>query len=121
MGNLRKIDLNPVQLSIEPQTRLLVLKQGPNEVRITRDSVINMKKLRNGEIEANAFTSTITPRNRFSLTENGTILIVCKDEWEDNTVMIANHKKLDDLQRIQDFVDHNRAKIAWEREFRGKY
>ena len=121
MAQLRKIDLNPVQLSIEPQTRLLVIKQGTNEVKITRDNVINMKKLREGKIEANAFTSTLTPRNRFSMAENGSILIVCKDEWEDNTVLIANHKKLDDLQRIQDFVDKNRTRIAWEREFKRRY
>jgi hypothetical protein len=121
MEELKKVTLDPVQLSIEPQTKFLVLKQGKNEVKITRDNVINMKKLREGKIEANAFCSTLTPRNRFTVAENGTITIVCKDDWSDNVVVIANHRKLDDLQRIQDFVDKNKGRIAWEREFKGRY
>jgi hypothetical protein len=121
MENLKKVTLDPVQLSIEPQTRLLVLKQGKNEVKITRDHVVNMKKLREGKIEANAFCSTLTPRNRFTVAENGTISIVCKDDFESNAVVVANHKKLDDLKRIEDFVNKNKGRIAWEREFKGRY
>lgn len=121
MAELKKVELNPVQLSIEPKTRLLVIKQGDNEVKIARDSVVKMKKLREGRIEAMAFTSLLTPRSRFSVAENGTITIVCKDDWSDNVVVVANHKKLDDLQRIEEFVDKNRGKIAWEREFKGRY
>ena len=121
MANLEVIGLKPVQLSIEPQTRLLVLKQGDNEVKITRDHVIKMKKLREGTLPNGCFTSILLPRNRFTMAENGTITVVCKDDYEDNTVVIANHKKLDDLQRINDFVDKNKAKIAWDRDFRGRY
>ena len=121
MANLRTIDLIPVQLSIEPKTRLLVLKQGDNEVKITRDHVIKMKKLREGTLPNDCFTSLLVPRNRFTVSENGTITIICKDDWENNVVTVVNHKKLDDLQRIQDFVDKNKARIAWEREFKGRY
>jgi hypothetical protein len=119
MENLKKVTLDPVQLSIEPQTRLLVLKQGKNEVKITRDHVVNMKKLREGKIEANAFCSTLTPRNRFTVAENGNITIVCKDDYEDNVVLLTN--KFHDLKRIEEFVDKNRGRIAWEREFKGRY
>ena len=119
MENLKKVTLDPVQLSIEPQTKFLVLKQGKNEVKITRDHVINMKKLREGKIEANAFCSTLTPRNRFTVAENGNITIVCKDDYEDNIVILTN--KFHDLKRIEEFVDKNRARIAWEREFKGRY
>lgn len=118
---LKKIELQPVQLSIEPKTRFLVVKQGNNTVKLTRDSVIGMKKLREGKMEDNVYTSTLTPRNRFTVAENGSITIVCKDDYEDNVVFIANHKKLDDLQRIQDYVDKNRSRIAWEREFKGRW
>ena len=121
MANLKTIELNPVQLSIEPKTRLLVVKQGDNEVKITRDHVIKMKKLREGTLPNDCFTSLLLPRNRFTVAENGTITIVCKDEWSDNVVVIANHKKLDDLERIQQFVDKNKARIAWEKEFNGRY
>ena len=108
MANLKTIELNPVQLSIEPKTRLL-------------DHVIKMKKLREGTLPNDCFTSLLLPRNRFTVAENGTITIVCKDEWSDNVVVIANHKKLDDLERIQQFVDKNKARIAWEKEFKGRY
>ena len=113
MANLKTIELNPVQL--------LVVKQGDNEVKITRDHVIKMKKLREGTLPNDCFTSLLLPRNRFTVAENGTITIVCKDEWSDNVVVIANHKKLDDLERIQQFVDKNKARIAWEKEFKGRY
>lgn len=121
MTELKMAELRPVQMSIEPHTRLLVLKQGENEVKITRDHVIKMKKLRDGTLPNESFTSLMSPRNRFTVAENGTITIVCKDDWEDNKVVIANHKKLDDLQRINEFVDKNKGRIAWEREFKGRY
>ena len=119
MEELKKVTLDPVQLSIEPQTRLLVLKQGENEVKITRDHVINIKKLREGKIEANAFCSTLTPRTRFTVANNGYVTIVCKDDYEDNVVILTN--KLHDFKRIEEFVDKNRGRIAWEREFKGRY
>ena len=114
-------ELKPVQLSIEPKSRLLSVKQGDNVVKLTRDSVIGMRKLREGFYKEGVYTSSLIPRNRFTVDERGYINITCKDELESNVVTIANHKKLDDLQRIIDFVDKNRTRIAWEREFRGKY
>jgi hypothetical protein len=51
--------------------------------------------------------------------ENGNITIVCKDDYEDNVVLLTN--KLHDLKRIKEFVDKNRGRIAWEREFKGRY
>lgn len=114
-------NLHPVQLSIEKPSRLLLVKQGDNVVKLTRDSVIAMKKLREGFYKDGIYTSQLIPRNRFTVTENGNIVITCKDEFESSVVSIANHKKLDDLQRILDFVEKNKTKIAWEREFRGRY
>lgn len=121
MEELKKIELEPVQLSIEPKTRLLVIKQGKNEVKFTRDAVIGMKKVSEGKIESGVYTSTILPRNRITASENGSISIICKDDWEDNIVVLKRYKKIDDYQRVLDYVDNNRAKIAWDREFRGRY
>lgn len=115
MANIRK--LNPVQLSIEPKTKLLVLRQNDNEVKLTRNDVNDMKKLRKGLFDLNSFCSSLIPRKRFSMDENGSITISCKDTWEDNTVTLTNHKKLDDLQRVIDFVEGNKPYIAWERDF----
>lgn len=113
--------LQPVQLSIEPQSRLLVIKQNENVVRITRNGVTAMKKLRNGEIKEGVYTSPIVPRCRFQVSENGYISINCKDDINNDVVIIANHKKLDDLQRILDFVEKNKARIAWDKDFRGRW
>lgn len=121
MSEVNFKDLKPVQLAIEPQTRLLTVTQGDNVVKLTRDSVIAMKKLRRGEFKEGVYTSPTVPRNRFQVSENGYISISCKDNWESNVVIIANHKKLDDLQRILDFVDKNKIRIAWDRDFRGRY
>ena len=108
-------------MSFRPHSRLLLVKQGENVVKLTRDSVIGMRKLREGFYKEGVYTSSLIPRNRFTVAENGVINITCKDDLESNVVTIANHKKLDDLQRIIDFVDKNKARIAWEREFKGRY
>lgn len=120
-------NLHPVQLSIEKPSRLLLVKQGDNVVKLTRNDVIKLDKLHKGELKdiggktLNVFTSQLIPRNRFTVAENGYIVITCKDEFESNVVVIAIHKKLDDLQRILDFVEKNNTKIAWSKEFRGRY
>lgn len=121
MKELKVVELSPVQLEIEPKTRLLLVKQGSNEVKLGRESVKAMRRLRNGEIESGVYTSIMVPKNRLTVAENGSISIVCKDDYENNSVVIANHKKLDDLQRIEDFVNKNKGRIAWEREFKGRY
>ena len=121
MEELKQIELSPINLSIEPKTRLLIIKQGKNEVKLTRDSVLDMKRLVEGKINGKVYTSTIVPRNRFTASENGSITIVCKDDWEDNVVVITKHKKIDDYQRIIDYVDKNKARIAWDREFKGRF
>lgn len=121
MEELKKIELDPIKLSIEPQTRLLVIKQGKNEVKLTRDAVLGMKRLREGKIESGVYTSTLVPRNRFTASENGSVSIICKDDWEDNVVVLKKHKKFDDYQRVLDYVDNNKTRIAWDREFKGRF
>lgn len=122
MAELRTIDLKPVQLSIEPKTRLLTIKQGDNDIKLVRDDIKALRRLRNGEKFADGvYTSKAMPRSRCTIAENGTITMVCKDEYSDSVVVIANHKKLDDLKRIEEFVDKNKARIAWERDFKGRY
>lgn len=115
---LKQITLEPVSISIEPKTRLLSVKQGKYEIKLTRDQVIGMKKLRDGKMESNVYTSSLLPRNRFQMAENGQITVVCKDDWEDNVVVLNKTKKYDDFERVVTFVDNNRAKIAWDKELR---
>ena len=121
MKELQKIELEPIQLSIEPKTRLLVIKQGTNEVKLTRDSVLGLKRLKEGKIESGVYTSTLVPRNRFVASENGSVSIICKDDWEDNVVVIKKHKKINDYQRVLDYVGKNKTQIAWDRDSKGRY
>jgi len=130
MSNLSNLNFNPVQLSIEQGTRLLVIKQGDNEVKLTREDINGLKKLREGgfneigpkgEKLLGGYITKLVPKSRCAVDENGSITITCKDEWESNVVVIVNHKKLDDFARIQQFVDKNKARIAWAKEFKGRY
>ena len=123
-------DLTPVQMAVEPQTRLLVVTQGENIIKLTRDDVNSLQKLRNGEFNEigpkgekllGAFRTKLIPQSRCTVDENGNISIVCKDEYENNSIVLANHKKLNDLQRVLDFVKKNNSRIAWSKEFRGRY
>lgn len=117
MGKLAQISLTPVQISIEPKTKLLQLQQGDNVVKITRDVVNNIRKLKEGKYDTNTFTSKLTPINKVTLTTDNKITIVCKDDWEDNAVVLSKYRKVEDVQRIFDFVERNKAKIAWDRDF----
>ena len=116
----KNIGLGPVQLTIDAPTGLLSLTQGTSTVKVTRDDVFNMSKLREGKFDANAFISTITPHQRFSVDTEGDITISCKDDYENTTVVIGRHRRVHDFERIQEFVNHNKAKISWDRDFRGR-
>lgn len=119
MKELRPITLEPITISIEPKTSLLVLKQGESEIKVTRTQVIGLRKLQNGEIEGGVYTSAILPRNQFRKTDD-TIVATCDTNDEKHTVVIKKHRKTDDLQRIFDYVEKHRGKIAWDNDFRGR-
>ena len=129
MSNLANLNLKPVQLSIEEGTRLLLVKQADSTVKLTRDDIIGLKKLRDGgfneigpkgEKLLGGYITKLVPKSRCTVAENGSITITCKDEWESNVITIVNHKKLDDLERIQNYVDKHKGRIAWAREFKGR-
>lgn len=121
MAELKKVSLDPVRLSIEPKTKLLVIEQDGNEIKVTRNQVNNLRKLREGSFDGNVFTSTIIPRNRFQMDANGSIVATCINEYNNDTVTIKRHRKVDDLQRIFDYVEKNKGRIAWDRDFKGKF
>lgn len=116
--HLKKVMLEPVQLSIEPQTRLLLVQQGDNTIRMTRDQVNKLKRLRENEFEDNVFTSTLKPTNKFQKNDTGSIIASCVNDYGDDTVVIQNTKRWDDLARITAFVDQNKTRIAWSRDFK---
>ena len=114
------IGLSPVQISIDKLTGMLELKQGQNKVKLTRDDVFNMGKLYQGKFDANGFTSSVISHQHFAVDPDGIITISCQDEYENTTVFVKKHRKTHDLERIQEFVNHNKGRIAWDRDFRGR-
>lgn len=122
MKELKQVTLEPIQISIEPKTSLLILKQGDSEVKITRTQVRRLKSLKEGEIEDNAFVSLVPQRNRFQMNaDTGVIVASTKNGDKDETVVIKKHRKIDDLQRIFDFVEKHKGRIAWDNDFKGKW
>jgi hypothetical protein len=117
---VKDIRLTPIQLAIDAPTGLLSLTQGSNTVKVTRDDVFNMGKLREGKFDANGFTSNIISHQHFAVDSEGNITISCKDDYENTTVVIRRHRRVHDFERIQEFVNHNKAKISWDRDFRGR-
>ena len=91
---IKKVSLDSaVKLSIEPKTRLLIIKQGDNEVKLTRDAIVGMRKLHDGENENEAYVSPLIPRSRFTVEKDGSVSIICKDEWESNIILLKKHSK----------------------------
>ena len=115
INNKLKLDIEILKTKIKNIQTELDIKDNCLENIINRDGE------RNGEIKEGVYTSPIVPRCRFQVSENGYISISCKDDINNDVVIIANHKKLDDLQRILDFVDKNKARIAWDKDFRGRW
>lgn len=120
MGTLSKITLKPLEIGIEPRSRLLYIQQGENVIRMTRDEINNLRKLRNGEFRDSQFAGQILPRNYYELKENGNIVAKSTDGDITNTVLIQKTKKFDDVERIVSFADLNHGNIAWTRDFRGR-
>lgn len=120
MGNLTKITLKPLEIGIEPKSHLLYIQQGENVIRMTRDEVNNLRKLRNGEFRDNQFAGQVVPRNYYEMKENGNIIVKSTDGDISNTVLIQKCKRFDDVERILSFADLNHGSIAWTRDFRGR-
>jgi len=120
MGNLSKITLKPLEIGIEPKSRLLYIQQGENVIRMTRDEINNLRKLRNGEFCDNQFAGQMLPRNYYEMKENGNIVAKSTDGDTSNTVLIQKGRKFDDVDRIVSFADLNHGSIAWTRDFRGR-
>ena len=106
----------PVSISIEPLTRLILVKQGENEATLSKNDVSVINNLFNG-VRTDGYISTVTGC-KFSATEKG-VLITNQDE---QTLLLKNRKKGggNDVLRIKNFMENHRPQIAWDRDFRHK-
>ena len=111
---LKKFSNEQITLGIHPTTRMLSIKQGDNVIHMTRDQVNGLKGLKDGKYETNTYTSWLSPRNQFKLQPTGCILAEYTDEYNQATILINSRG----FKGILDYVEANKGRIAWDREFR---
>lgn len=113
---MKKVTLGQFTLSIDPRTRMLNIQDGSSVISMTRDQVIGLKKLREGGNSNGVYTSTVSPRNRFSIAPTGAITVECNDEYHRDYMTI--NRLL--YKGILSFVETHKGAIAWDRDFRRK-
>lgn len=119
--NIINTNSEPVELSVDRRSKLLVVKQGNYQIRLTKDQVTALNKLRNGEMPNDAYITSTMPRTRFKLQSNGTISMRNNDGVEQNLIVLKKTRRYDDLERITAFMEANRPHIAWSRDFKKRY
>lgn len=115
MAELKDISLPPVGISTSKTTKFLTIKQGENEISLSRDAINNLRMLREGKFE-NSYNMFSRPmlKTKFSMDENQNITATC----DNDTVVLRKTKRYDDVKRILEYTDKHKKNIAWEREFR---
>ena len=107
IGTPRKIEL-----SIEPKTHVIVISQGDNEVKVTKDQVNSLRMLKEGTKYPDGVFTTKFPSNRFEKRDNDIIVASAVSEFNDSIVML-NSAQVDKIVR---YMDKNRPYVTWERD-----
>ena len=111
---LKQVSLEQIQLGINPITRMLQVKQGDNVIHLTRNQILGLKNLKENKYETNTYTSQITPRNKFKLTDSGSILMTCNDQYHEATVLLNRIG----YKGIMQYTEAHKGKIAWDKDIR---
>ena len=108
----------PVDIGIDRKARLIVVKQGGQTIRLTKDQVSVLNRLRKGEMPNDGYITTTFPRTRFKVMNEDMISMCSDDGSEKNLIVLKRTRKYDDLERITAFMEANRPRIAWSRDFK---
>ena len=111
----------PVDIGIDRKTRLIVVKQGEQTIRLTKDQVSVLNRLRKGEMPNDGYITTTLPRTRFKVMNDDMISMCSDDGSEKNLIILKRTRKYDDLERITAFMESNRPRIAWSRDFKKRF
>ena len=111
----------PVDIGIDRKTRLIVVKQGEQTIRLTKDQVSVLNRLRKGEMPNDGYITTTLPRTRFKVMNDDMISMCSDDGSEKNLIILKRTRKYDDLERITAFMEANRPRIAWSRDFKKRF
>ena len=109
---LTRIGGKSINLTIEYPTHVLVVSQGDNEIKLTKDQVNDLRMLKEGtKYKDGVFTSQF-PSNRFEKYDNGNIIIKAVSEFNDGIVVLNS----DQVDKVVRFKDKHRPKITWTRD-----
>lgn len=111
----------PVDIGIDRKARLIVVKQGEQTIRLTKDQVSVLNRLRKGEMPNDGYITTTLPRTRFKVMNEDMISMCSDDGSEKNLIVLKRTRKYDDLERITAFMEANRPRIAWSRDFKKRF
>ena len=106
-----KITREPVTISIERPTKLLLVKQGESEIKMTKNDINCLKMLKEGKIDG-GFVGKVT-KYRYRLQPDGVSVLVTSPE-DETAVYLSTYKRSDDFKRIESFRDKNRPRLAFD-------
>ena len=109
---LTKIGGKSINLSIEYPSHVIVISQGDNQIKVTKDQVNDLRMLKDGTKYADGVFTTQFPSNRFEKHDNGNIVARAVSEFND-AIVVLNPSQVDKVVR---FMDKNRPKITWTRD-----
>lgn len=97
--------------------RAIEVKRGDNAIYLTKNDVAALNHLINGTKYEGVYTSNTLPRTRYALAKDGTILATCKADGHDEAIVITPKV----VKQITQFRENNSPKIAWDRDFKGRW
>ncbi len=104
----------PIKTNLEPKSRLVLIQQGSNTIKVTVEQIAALKELREGKAEN--YRSRMKPHNKFKLMKNFNILGECEET--DSIIYFQCNEERDDVKTLCDFLENNRGNIARERDFK---
>ena len=116
MKDIKNVSTRSINLSIEPKSHVIVIEQGDNQIKVTKDQVNDIRMLRDGVKYKDGVFTTSFPSNRFEKQENGSIVCLAVSETHDGLVTL-NKEQVDKLVR---YMDKNRPYITWTRDLMRK-
>lgn len=109
---LTKIGGKSINLSIEYPSHVIVISQGDNQIKVTKDQVNDLRMLKEGTKYPDGVFTAQFPSNRYEKHDNGNIVVKALSEFNDG-IIVLNPSQVDKVVR---YMDKNRPKITWTRD-----
>lgn len=104
-----KIDNVPIKTHFEAITRLFVVQQGSNTIKLTKEEITALKQL--NECSISTYIGKYKPINKFTLLKNFNIL--CKCNETNSVILLVNT----DIEYILTESNKYKTKLARDRDY----